>query len=119
MTICLTVAVLAFGLLIAADNLWMLYLFAALYGISLWASGGIISPLVAEFFGLKAHGALFGATVLSAAVGGAIGPLVVGYIYDTTGSYRWAFALCLVIISISLGIILSTLKAKTWRESNS
>jgi MFS family permease len=73
-----------------AKELWMLYLFAMIYGI---AHGGLftaISPMVAEFFGIKAHGALFGIVVFSGTFGGAIGPFLAGYIFDVTGGYSLA-----------------------------
>ncbi|MDF1591994.1 MAG: MFS transporter [Desulfobacterales bacterium] len=53
-----------------ARELWMLYLFAVIYGIS---HGGIftaISPMVAEYFGTTSHGALFGIVVFSGTIGG-------------------------------------------------
>ena len=73
-----------------ATELWMLYLFAMIYGI---AHGGFytaISPMVAEFFGIKAHGALFGIVVFSGTFGGALGPFLAGYIFDITGGYSLA-----------------------------
>ena len=73
-----------------SKELWMLYLFAVIYGI---AHGGFftaISPMVAEFFGIKAHGALFGIVVFSGTFGGALGPFLAGYIFDVTGGYTLA-----------------------------
>ena len=74
-----------------AKELWMLYFFAAIYGIS---HGGIftaISPIVAEYFGIASHGALFGIVVFSGTIGGSFGPFLVGYIFDITSSYHTAF----------------------------
>ena len=73
-----------------AKELWMIYLFAMIYGI---AHGGFytaISPMVAEFFGIKAHGALFGIVVFSGTFGGALGPILAGHIFDVTGGYSLA-----------------------------
>jgi MFS family permease len=61
-----------------------------IYGI---AHGGFytaISPMVAEFFGIKAHGALFGIVVFSGTFGGALSPFLAGYIFDITGGYSLA-----------------------------
>jgi MFS family permease len=66
---------------------WMLYAFAGVYGL---AHGGFftaISPIVAEYFGIRAHGALFGILVFFGALGGSVGPVAAGYIFDVTGSY--------------------------------
>jgi len=51
----------------------------------------IMSPIVAEFFGLNAHGVLFGIVAFSGTIGGAIGPILAGYIFDVTAGYGLAF----------------------------
>jgi MFS family permease len=74
-----------------ADNAWMLFVFALIYG---FAHGGfftVMSPTVAEFFGTGSHGLLFGTVLFSGTIGGSVGPLLTGYIFDVTGSYRTAF----------------------------
>jgi len=100
--VCLVLAVVSFALLLAADTLWMLYLFAAIFGFGLWASGGLIPPLTADLFGLKAHGTIYGSIFLSGATGGAFGPVVVGYLFDVTGNYQLAFIVCFIITILSL-----------------
>jgi MFS family permease len=90
-----------------ATELWMLYLFAVVYGV---AHGGFFtafSPLIAEFFGIKFHGALFGITMFSGNLGGALGPLMAGYIFDITGAYAGAVWIC-TAVSI-LGFLLVVL----------
>ena len=77
-----------------ATALWMLYLFAVVYGV---AHGGFFtafSPLIAEFFGIKFHGALFGITMFSGNLGGALGPVMAGYVFDITGAYAGAIWIC-------------------------
>ena len=102
----LSFAILITGLLWLqlADTLWELYLFAAIYGL---AHGGIftvISPIVAEFFGTASHGALFGMVVCFGTTGGAIGPIITGYLFDISHSYTAPFA---VVLGVSLaGLIL-------------
>jgi MFS family permease len=88
------------------NNIWMIYLFAAFYGL---AHGGFftaISPIVAEYFGIRSHGVLFGFVVFSGCFGGSVGPILAGYIFDTTGGYSLAFWLSTVIALIGLGFIL-------------
>ncbi len=88
-----------------AKELWMLYLFAVIYGV---AHGGFftaISPIVAEFFGIKAHGALFGIVVFSGTFGGAIGPVLAGYIFDVTAGYGLAIWICTLISALGFTLI--------------
>ncbi|MGD8882147.1 MAG: MFS transporter [Desulfobacterales bacterium] len=88
-----------------AKELWMLYLFAVIYGI---AHGGFfttISPMVAEFFGIKAHGALFGIVVFSGTFGGALGPFLAGYIFDVTGGYGPTIWMCTLISALGFTFV--------------
>jgi len=61
------------------------------YGLT--TGGGLaLGPLiVAECFGLRALGTIFGVLGVSAVIGGAIGPVLAGFIFDRTGSYYYAF----------------------------
>ncbi len=99
---CFITSVVAFLLLLVARELWMLYLFAVLYGFGLWAFGTMMAPLTADLFGLKSHGTIFACTMLAAAVGGAIGPVLAGHIFDVTGSYQLAFIICLMVSVVAI-----------------
>ncbi len=99
----------AFLWLQSAREAWMLYTFAILYG---FAHGGfftLISPMVAELFGLRSHGVIFGIVLFSGTTGGAISPVLAGYIFDTTGSYQLHF---IIIASASIMAILLTAMIK-------
>ncbi len=89
----------AFSGLSATDRLWMLYLFAVIYGF-FCGLGILLSPIIVELFGLRALGTILGAVLLANSIGGAIGPIVAGHIFDTTGTYHLAFITC-----ATLGII--------------
>lgn len=106
MIICFVLLISTLLWLQIADELWMIYLFAACYGI---AHGGFftaISPIVVEYFGISAHGVLFGAIVFSGCFGGSIGPVLAGHIFDVTGSYSPAFWLSTFIAFLGLGFII-------------
>ncbi len=105
LSICLTILVSSFIWLQLSSNQWMLFLFAVVYG---FAHGGlftVISPTTAEFFGTGSHGQLFGTVLFCGTLGGALGPFLVGYIFDVTGSYQGAFILLTVLALISLLLI--------------
>ncbi len=108
------VMIICFVLLLAgllwlqiADTLWMLMMFACVYGI---AHGGFftaISPIVAEQFGIGFHGALFGLVVCFGTTGGAIGPFLAGWLFDSYGSYSAPFWLVTAISTVGFGLILA------------
>ena len=93
--VCLTLSMAAFTLLQFAQSLQPLYVFSILYGLGLWATGAIMSPYIADLFGLKSHASIFSCTVFSGTLGGGLGPVLVGYTFDSTGNYQAGFLLCL------------------------
>ena len=56
--------------------------------------GGIM-PLYAviarEYFPMRIMGTVLGASTIFSSLGMALGPVVGGWIYDTTGSYAWLY----------------------------
>ena len=103
--------ILIFGLvwLQLSHAAWMLFLFATVYG---FAHGGlltVVSPTVAELFGTRSHGLLFGIVLFSGTLGGAAGPLMAGHIFDLTGSYRLVFLILTVMAVVGL-ILITTLR---------
>jgi MFS family permease len=107
MVFCLIILISAFLWLQVAKPLWMLYLFAAVYGIGHGGFFTLISPLVAEHFGIRSHGVLFGIVAFAGTAGGAVGPTLAGYLFDITGSYRGAFWTCTALLLTGLGLLLS------------
>jgi len=100
--------------LVPAKEVWMLYLFAVVFGIGLGGMGTSESPLIARLFGLSSHGLIYGVVGLSWTVGGAVGPIVTGYMCDVIGNYQLAFLLCAVIgvVGLLLLVILRPTKRR-------
>lgn len=89
--ICLLFLLTALVWLQAARSLWMFYLFAVLYGFAHGGFFSVISPLLARLFGTRSHGLLYGIVIFCSTLGGAIGPVAAGYIFDITHSYSIVF----------------------------
>ena len=88
-----------------ANQAWMLFLFAVMYGFAHGALFTVMSPTVAEWFGTESHGLIFGVVLFSGTLGGSVGPLMAGYVYDITGAYRAAFTLMAVMAFSALVLI--------------
>ncbi len=99
-------ALMLFWLALARE-IWMFYIFAVLFGFTEGGMGPAESPLLADYFGLKAHGLIFGVVDLGFPIGAALGPLMTGYIFDVTGSYQLAFMVCAAVAFF--GLILSSI----------
>jgi len=65
----------------------------------------VMSPTVAELFGTGSHGLLFGLVLFSGTLGGAIGPLMAGQIFDLTGSYRLVFMILTAMALVGAGLV--------------
>jgi MFS family permease len=104
---CFALVTVAMGWLFIAREAWMIFLFAAIFGFSY---GGLVSaqsPVVADLFGIKSHGVILGVVVFIVTIGGAVGPVVAGGIYDANNNYYPAFIIC-GVLGLA-GVILSLL----------
>ena len=109
---------LAFFLMMALCSLiWLflsreigqLYLFAVVFGLG-YGSIGVSETIISVWlFGLKANALILSIIDLGLTLGAASGPLLAGYVFDLTESYRSAFILTAVI---SLSGLLLTLFLK-------
>jgi MFS family permease len=93
---------LSFIWLLFSTELWMFYIFACIFGVAYGGYAALQSPLIAEFFKLRAHGTIFGLAMFGAFSGGGLGSLVAGEVFDVNGSYSPAFIVCAIIGMISL-----------------
>ena len=107
MIICYAIMALSlFWLQIATGEAWMLYLFGVLYGFAHGAFFTLISPMVAELFGLRAQGTILGVVIFSGTFGGSIGPLLAGNMFDKTGTYLQAYLICAFLVVMALVFML-------------
>jgi sugar phosphate permease len=86
-------------LLFFAQSQAALYAFAVIFGLGLGGEYMIIPLMAAELFGVKVLGRLLGVILTADGVAEATFPMLVGYLRDTTGSYRTGFV---VLIAVAL-----------------
>ena len=105
--------------LIPAKELWMLYLFAVVFGFG-WGGGMLVAPLSSELFGQGSLGAIVGTIVFTTDLGGTFGPVTAGRIFDVVGNYQPAFLICaaLSIISIIITLLLRPLRKQTLADTS-
>ncbi len=117
MIFCFCMLITALLWLSIARSLWALYFFAVIYGL---AHGGIftvVSPMMAEFFGMSSHGILLGVVVFAGNLGGSIGPILAGYMFDATGGYSPVFGICLLMSVLGLALLISLPKTQAITRS--
>ncbi|MBM4432838.1 MAG: MFS transporter [Chloroflexi bacterium] len=106
-----SIIVTSMFLLIFAKETWMFYLFAIIFGFAYGGIAALISPAVAELFGLRTHGPLLGIVTCAWGVGATLGPIMAGHIFDASRNYFQAF-LVSTLLSV-LGLVLVSLLKPT------
>jgi MFS family permease len=80
---------------------WLLYVYVIFFGIGFGSRAVIFSALSADIFSGKGFGAIFGYSVISVGVGGALGSWFGGFFYDISGSYLVSFVLSTLVLLLS------------------
>ncbi len=89
--------------LIKARQPWQFYLFSIAFGFGHGSLVPLFPAVIGDWFGTKSHGSIFGMLGVALGIGGAIAPLLAGYIYDTRGSYSIAIIIGVIVLFIALG----------------
>ena len=84
----------------------------ALYGFGHGGFFSVVSPTVAEYFGIQSHGALFGIILFFGTIGGAIGPILGGMVFDFSGNYDRPFITLAVLMALGLILVLTLPKTQ-------
>lgn len=100
------------------NELWMFYLFAVLFSFAYGGAVALYSPAIAEYFGMKAHSSTVGLVFFAVTLGGGIGPLVAGRIFDATGSYQLAFLIDALLVALGLILVILFLKPVAKKAAN-
>ena len=94
---------MVFALLIAAvptsPAVWVT---VPLFGLFMGAHGALVTLIIQENFGLKSFGSISGLANIAGVVPMAIGPIIAGRAFDTTGSYGTAFVVVAVLFAIAV-----------------
>jgi len=100
----------AAGLLLLAtvQEAWQLAYALPLFGLGFGGAVPLRSAIQAEYFGLRAFGAIQGLLLTITTVGAFAGPVLAGFLYDTTETYRPAFLLLAAGPALSVPLVLST-----------
>ena len=81
-------------------------LFAAMLGIGFGAESDLMPYLTARYFGLKSFGEIYGWIFGAFAFGAVLGPFLMGWVFDTTGSYQIALLILIPATTLGAGLML-------------
>ncbi len=87
-------------LVVDTSQPWMLYYYAAALGLGQGMMAPTIAATVTDIFQGPKVGTTIGFIWFTFAIGGAIGPWLGGWIFETTGSYLPAFVLAIALFAV-------------------
>lgn len=105
---CFTLQALGILLILFAQSMTMIWVFVLVFGFSMGGQYALQPLLTIYFFGLRSFATIYGLVYMSGGIGAALGPLLTALIYDTSGNYNYAFAICAAAALMASFIILST-----------
>ncbi|MFA5399767.1 MAG: MFS transporter [Dehalococcoidia bacterium] len=112
MILCMAIQTASLVWLIFSGELWMLYVFAALFSFAFGGEIPLLTLLVSERFGLRAVSALVGLMLLASRVGAAVGSWLGGQIFDVTDSYTIAFIIASAASTTAMIAVIAMKKMK-------
>ena len=104
-----TLQMLALILYLPSDALTSLYLVSLIFGLS---QGGIVpsyAVIVREYLPAREAGQRVGLVIMATIFGMALGGWMSGWIYDLTGSYKWAFLNGIAFNLLNIAVMLTIL----------
>lgn len=88
-----------------------IYIFAVIFGIGLGGDYMIIPLMAGDLFGIRALGRVMGIILVADGVAEASFPMLLGTMYDASGTYRTAF-MVLIAVALTGALIVSFLPKK-------
>jgi MFS family permease len=109
----LGMVVMAVGMLVLlqAKTVTVLYIYALVYGFGYGSVAPMLPILAADRFGRHVLGSVYGMLTFFNGIGGSIGPIIGGAIYDHFGSYVYVWQANIAIL-IVVALLLLTLKPR-------
>ena len=90
---------------------------AFLIGLGNGAEGEVLAYLVGRYFGLRAFGAIYASALSAFTLGGVVGPLLMGFSFDFTGSYRLVMGIFILATLTAAGLMLRLGPYRVWEPA--
>lgn len=114
----LALAVAVALLIVATTDPWIFSLAACATGFGFGANFVVYATLTAERYGAHRVGDVYPFVFLSYGVAGITGPMLGGWLRDTTGGYAWSTSLAVCVLCVGMIVSALLLRAARRREPN-
>jgi MFS family permease len=101
-------------LMLNVSTVFHLYVCALIYGFGYGSLAPIMPLLIANRFGRHVLGSIYGLITFFIGIGGAIGPVLGGVIYDKFGSYHYLWLINIFVLSCIAIAVLTVKKGKQY-----
>lgn len=106
-------------LLINARSAGDLYIYALVYGLGYGSLAPVAPIMLAHRFGRYILGSIYGLVTFFTGIGGSIGPIWGGFIYDHFGTYRYLWLTNIIVLACIAIAILTLKKGKQYTPATS
>ena len=86
---------------------WLVFASSGIFGLSVGANMIVTGYIFAAYFGRDFLGAIRGITMPVLLVSAGIGPPIVGYMFETTGSYQIAWWIMIVLYGMAASLVIT------------
>ena len=100
MAVCFILQTAPVLMLLVAQDVWVFYVFAVLFGIGLGGEMSAFPIINRQYYGSAPSGTTYGWQTLGGGIGMALGPILAGFLWTYYESYTWA-----VLLSFGLSLV--------------
>lgn len=98
------------------DRVWLLIPFLLIYSPGYGGPIPLRPALQADYFGIRSFGTILGLMAAVSMIGGLASPIVAGWLFDVTGSYRLAWQLFALVTLPAIPLMLLAKSPETRQE---
>ncbi len=93
---------------------WLVFMYTTILGLGVGGWMPSMSLLTSTNFGLLAYGTIYGALNAAQSISAATSPILFGFLFDITGTYKWAFIITVIVVVLGIPIILAIRRPKSF-----
>ncbi len=97
----------------------VLALAVASFGVTIGAEYDVVMYLTSRYFGIRSFASLMGALLTAGALGGAVAPVVAGWLHDRYAGYHVMLMLLMALMAVgALAIVTMGRPTQDWSGTN-
>ena len=109
---CIALQLVGVVILMFTHTTAMVWVFVIVFGFAMGGNITVQPLIIGQLFGTASFGAIFGWVLLAGAVGSGLGPVLMGVIFDASGSYALGLIIFVVAYAVAITALLFARKPK-------